>query len=141
VPPDADVKDTAQPTTAPWNAPSITIDIQDLPKDEAATTDLSLLHNLCDDPHNVIAYTNGSQLSTQSGAGFYIPHGLTNPVHTIIPLETTSTVFDTELKAIAECLHTCLKYIKWSHLHDHSIHLFTDIQSAILYTSRLDRHG
>jgi hypothetical protein len=77
-----------------------------------ATTDLSLLHDLHDDPHNIIAYTDSSQLSTQTSAGFYIPHSLPNPVRDIIPLGTTSEVFDTELKAIAECLCTYLKYIK-----------------------------
>jgi ribonuclease HI len=137
VPPDADVEDTAQPTTTPWNVPTITVDIQDLPKDEAVTAHLSLLYDLCDNPYNVIAYTNGSQLSTQTGAGFYIPHGLHNPVRTIIPLGTTSEVFDAELKAIAECLHTYLKYIKRHRLHDRSIHLFTNNQSAILRASRL----
>jgi hypothetical protein len=60
VPPDANVEDTAQPTTTPWNAPTITVDIQDLPKDEAVTAYLSLLYDLCDDPYNVITYTNGS---------------------------------------------------------------------------------
>jgi hypothetical protein len=73
VPPDADVKDIAQPTTVPWNAPTITMDIQDLPKDEVVTTYLSLLHNLYDNPYNIITYTDSSQLSTQTGTGFYIP--------------------------------------------------------------------
>jgi ribonuclease HI len=139
VPPDADVEDTAQPTTAPWSAPTITVDIQNLPKDEVATAHLSLLHNLRDDPYNVIIYTDGSQLSTHTGAGFYIPHDLPNPVRAIIQLGTTSEVFDAELKAIAECLRTCLKYIKQHRLHDHSIHLFTDNQLAILRAMRLDR--
>jgi ribonuclease HI len=139
VPPDTNIKDTAQPTTTPWNATTITVDIQDLPNDEAVTTHLSLLYDLHDDPHNVITYTNGSQLSTQTGTGFYIPHGLPNPIRTVIPLGTTSEVFNAELKAIAEYLCTCLKYIKWHCLHDHSIHLFTDNQSAILHASRLDR--
>jgi ribonuclease HI len=139
VPLDADVEDMAQPITAPWNVPTITINIKDLPKDEAVTAHLVLLHDLSNDPHNVIAYTNGSQLSTQTGAGFYIPHSLPNPVRTVIPLGTTSEVFDVELKAIAECLCTCLKYIKWHCLHNCSIHLFTDNQSGILCTSRLDR--
>jgi hypothetical protein len=141
VSPDADVEDTAQPTTAPWSAPTITVDIQNLPKDVAATTHLSLLHDLCGDPHNVIAYTDGSQLSTHTGAGFYIPHGLPNPVRAVIPLGTTSEVFDVELKAIAECLRTYLKYIKWYHLHDRSIYLFTDNQSAILSHPLLCDHG
>jgi ribonuclease HI len=91
------------------------------------------------DPHNVIAYTDGSQLFTQTGIGFYIPHSLPNPIRAIIPLGTTSEVFDMELKAIAECLRTCLKYIKQHYLHDCSIHLFTDNQSAILHATRLDR--
>jgi hypothetical protein len=110
--PNANVEDTAQPTTTPWNVPTITIDIQNLPKDKAATAHLSLLHNLHNNPHNVIAYTDSSQLSTQTGAGFYNPYGLPNPIRTIIPLGTTSEVFDMELKAITEYLHTCLKYIK-----------------------------
>jgi ribonuclease HI len=137
--PNADVEDTAQPTTAPWSAPTITIDIQNLPKDKAAITHLSLLHNLCNDPHNIITYTDGSQLSTQTGAGFYIPHSLPNPVHAVIPLGTTSEVFNVELKAITECLRTYRKYIEQHCLHDHSIHLFTNNQSAILHTTRLDR--
>jgi hypothetical protein len=77
-----------------------------------ATAYLSLLHDLYDDPHNVIAYTGSSQLSTQTGTGFYIPHSLPNPVRTVIPQGTTSKVFNIELKAIAEYLHTYLKYIK-----------------------------
>jgi hypothetical protein len=96
------------------------------------TAHLSLLHDLRDNPHNVIAYTDSSQLSTQTGTGFYIPHRLPNPVHAVIPLGTTSEVFDVELKAITECLCTCLKYIKQHCHHDRSIHLFTDNQSAIL---------
>jgi ribonuclease HI len=137
--PDADVEDTAQPITAPWSAPTITVDIQNLPKDAAATAHLSFRHDLRGDPHNIIAYTDGSQLSTQTGAGFYIPHGLPNPVRTVIALGSTSEVFDVELKAIAECLRTYLKYIKRHRLHDRSIHLFTDNQSAILCATRLDR--
>jgi hypothetical protein len=139
VPLDADVEDTAQPTTAPWSAPTITVNIQNLPKDVAVTPYLSLLYNLHGNPHNVITYTDSSQLSTQTGVGFYIPHCLPNPIRTIIPLGTTSKVFDMELKAITEYLRTYLKYIKQHCLHDRSMHLFTDNQSAILHTTRLDR--
>jgi ribonuclease HI len=103
------------------------------------TAYLSLLHGLHNDPHNIIAYTDSSQLSTQTGTGFYIPHGLPNPVYAIIPLGTTSEVFNVELKAITECLRTYLKYIKWHCLYDYSIHLFTNNQSAILCTSRQDK--
>jgi hypothetical protein len=112
VPQDTNVKDTAQPTTAPWNVPTITVDIQGLPKDEVVTAYLSHLHDLCNDPHNIITYTDGSQVSTQTSVGFYIPHSLPNPIGAIIPLGTTSEVFDAELKAITEFLRTCLKYIK-----------------------------
>jgi hypothetical protein len=106
VPLDTNVEDTAQCTTAPWRVPTITVDIQNLPKDAAVTAHLSLLHDLCSDPHNIIAYTDSSQLSTQTGVGFYLPHTLPNPVRAIIPLGTTSKVFDSKLKAITESSNT-----------------------------------
>jgi hypothetical protein len=57
----------------------------------------------------------------------------------IIPMGITSQVFDTELKAISECLTSCRKYILQYHLQYCSIHLFTDNQSGILCASKSDR--
>jgi hypothetical protein len=44
----------------------------------------------------------------------------------IIPVGTTSEVFDAELKAISECLTSCCKYILQYRLRHRSIYLFTD---------------
>jgi ribonuclease HI len=52
---------------------------------------------------------------------------------------TTSEVFDAELKAISKCLTSCCKYILQHCLQHHSIHLFTDNQSATLRASKSDR--
>jgi ribonuclease HI len=60
-------------------------------------------------------------------------------VRAIIPMGTTSEVFDAELKAISECLTSCRKYILQHRLRHRSIHLFTDNQSAILRASKSDR--
>jgi ribonuclease HI len=57
----------------------------------------------------------------------------------IIPIGTTSEVFDAELKAISEYLTSCCKYILQHHLRHCSIHLFTDNQSAILHASKSNR--
>jgi ribonuclease HI len=137
--PDTDIEDTAQPMAAPWTTPTVRIDIPELPKDEAAIEYLSLLHRLCHNPCNVIAYTDGSQLTGHTGAGYYIPHTLPHPVWAIIPIGTTSKVFDAELKAISECLTSCHKYILQHCLRCRSICLFTDNQSAILHDSKSDR--
>jgi hypothetical protein len=102
--PDVDIEDTAQPTAAPWTTPTVRIDIPELPKDEATIEHLSLLCRLHRNPRNVVADTDGSQLTGHTGAGYYIPHGLPHPVRAIIPMGTTSEVFDAELKAISECL-------------------------------------
>jgi hypothetical protein len=102
--PDADIEDTAQPIATPWTTPTVQIDIPELPKNEATITHLSLLHRLHLDPHNVIDYTDGSQLTSHTGASYYIPHGLPHPMQAIIPIGTMSEVFNAELKAISKCL-------------------------------------
>jgi ribonuclease HI len=124
---------------APWTTPTVQINIPKLPKNQAAIEHLSLLCHLHHNPHNVIAYTDGSQLTGHTGAGYYIPHGLPHPVQAIIPMGTTSEVFDAELKAISKCLTSYCKYILQHHLQHCSIHLFTDNQSAILHACKPDR--
>jgi ribonuclease HI len=137
--PDANIEDMAQPTATPWTTPTVQIDLPELPKDEAAIEYLSLLCCLCHNPCNVIAYTDGSQLTGHTGAGYYIPHRLPHPMQAIIPMGTTSKVFNAELKAISECLTSYHKYILQYCLQRRSIHLFTDNQSAILRASKSDR--
>jgi ribonuclease HI len=137
--PHADIEDMAQPTAAPWTTPTVRIDIPELPKDEAAIEYLSLLCCLRRNPRNVVTYTDGSQLTSDTGAGYYIPHGLPHPMRAIIPMGTTSEVFDAELKAISECLTSCHKYILQYRLWYCLIHLFTDNQSTILHASKSDR--
>jgi ribonuclease HI len=137
--PDANIEDMAQPTAAPWTTPTVRIDIPELPKDEAAIEHLSLLRRLHRNPCNVVAYTDGSQLTGHTGTGYYIPHRLPYPMWAIIPMGTTSEVFDAELKAISECLTSCCKYILQHCLRCHSIHLFTHKQIAILRASKSDR--
>jgi ribonuclease HI len=117
----------------------VQIDIPKLPKNQATIKYLSLLRCLHGNPHNIVAYPDSCQLTGHTGAGYYIPHGLPYPVQAIIPMGTTSEVFDAELKAISECLTSCCKYILQHHLQHCSIHLFTDNQSAILHASKPDR--
>jgi ribonuclease HI len=123
----------------PWTTPTVRIDIPELPKDEAAIEYLSLLRHLRHNPRNVITYTDSSQLTGHTGAGYYIPHRLPHPVRAIIPMGTTSKVFDAELKTISECLTSCCKYILQYYLQHRSIHLFTDNQCAIIHASKSDR--
>jgi ribonuclease HI len=136
--PDADIEDMAQPTATPWTTPTVQIDIPELPKNEASIAYLSLLCYLHLNPHNVITYTDGSQLTGHTGAGYYIPHGLPQGVQAIIPMGTTSEVFDAELKAISKCLTSCCKYILQHCLWHRMINLFIDNQSAIIHDSKSD---
>jgi hypothetical protein len=62
-------------------------------------------------------YTDGSQLGSLMGVGFYIPIGLHHPIHTIVPVGDMAEVFDTELRAIYECLWTCYYYLCQDGLH------------------------
>jgi hypothetical protein len=123
----------------PWTTPTVWINIPELPKDEATIIYLSLLCYLYYNPHNIIAYTNGSQLTGDTGAGYYIPHRLPHPMWAIIPMHTISEVFDAELKAISKCLTSYCKYVLQYYLWYCSIHLFTDNRPAILHASRSDR--
>jgi ribonuclease HI len=135
--PTTTIEDTAHPVTMPWQPHPITVDINPMPKNEASIEHLTLLHRLRSYKTNVIAYTDGSQLAGNTGAGYYIPKGLLREVCAIIPMGTTSEVFDAELQAIHECLVACHKYIHLNRLQCHSIHLFTDNQSAIIRSSHL----
>jgi hypothetical protein len=130
-PPTTEVEDTAHPDATPWEPHPVTIDIPSLPKDEASIAHVQLVHDLPRHASNIIIYTDRSQLDGRTGAGYYIPNGLRREVRAVIPMGTSSEVFDAELRAIEESLKTCLKYIRLHHLRDRAIHLFTDNQSAI----------
>jgi hypothetical protein len=66
-----------------------------------------------------------------TGAGYTIPTGLPTAITAIIPRGSTTDVFDAKLRAIHECLLTCLRYIRLHRLHRRHIHIFTDNQAAI----------
>jgi hypothetical protein len=102
-----------------------------LPKDEALKTHLNLLHYLQWQPWTIITYTDGSQLGSSTGTGFYITTGLHCPIRMIVPMGDMAEVFDTELRAIYECLWTCYHHLCQDGLHHHRIHIFTDNQVAI----------
>jgi hypothetical protein len=91
------------------------------------------------DPRSIIAYTDGSQLSISTGAGYTIPTGFPEAINTIVPMGNTSEVFDAELRAIYECLLTCRNNARIHHLRRHHIHIFSDNQAAITRSARLDR--
>jgi hypothetical protein len=59
-----------------------------------------LLIYLQRNPHNIIVYTDGSQLANNMGMGYCIPIGLAQPVQAIVPMGETTEVFDTELRPI-----------------------------------------
>jgi hypothetical protein len=104
--PDDEIENTAHLPDTPWVRPPITTSIAALPNDEASKTHLDLLHRLQRQPRTIIAYTDGSQLGSSTGAGFYIPTGLYHPIRTIVPMGDVAEVFDAELRAIYECLRT-----------------------------------
>jgi ribonuclease HI len=131
------IEDTAHPVLAPWKPHPVTIEISPSLKEDAAIEHITLLQHLQRHEQNVIAYTDGSQLDGNTGAGYYIPRGMTREVRAIVPMGAASEVFDAELRAIFECLVTCHKYIRLNCLPHRSIQLFTDNQSAIIYSSHL----
>jgi hypothetical protein len=114
-------------------------DISTTTKMDATHTHLTLLCYLQRNPENVIAYMDGSQLATATGAGFTILTGLPTAITAVIPLHDTAEVFDAELYVIHECLLKCLKYVRLHHLHHQHIHIFTDNQAAISRSSGLHR--
>jgi hypothetical protein len=120
------MENMAHPPDTPWVHPPITTSITTLPKDEASKTHLDLLHCLQRQPRTIIAYTDGSQLGSSMGTGFYIPTGLHHPIRTIVPMGDVAEVFDAELRAIDECLWTCYHHIRQDGLRRHRIHIFTD---------------
>jgi hypothetical protein len=117
-PPTTEVEHTAHPDATPWEPHPVTIDIPSLPKDEASTAHIQLVHDLHSYASNIIIYTDGSQLDGHTGAGYYIPNSQLWEVRAVVPMGTSSEVFDTELPAIDESLKTCLKYIRLYHLRD-----------------------
>jgi ribonuclease HI len=137
--PDDAIENTAHPPDTPWTHPPISTSIAALLKDEASKTHLDLLHHLQRQPRTIIAYTDGSQLGSLMGAGFYIPTGLYHPIRTIVPMGDVAEVFDVELRAIYECLRTCYHHLRWDGLRRHRIHIFRDNQAAITWTTHRTR--
>jgi ribonuclease HI len=88
-------------------------------------------------PQTIIAYTDGSQLGSSMGAGFYIRTGLHHPIRTIVPMGNAAEVFDAELRAIYECLRTCYCHLCQDGLRRRRIHIFTDNQAAITQATHL----
>jgi hypothetical protein len=135
--PDDAIENTVHLPDTPWVCPPITASIATLPKDEASKTHLDLLHLLQRQPQTIIAYTDGSQLGSSTGAGFYIPTGLHHPIHTFVPMGDVAEVFDAELRAIYEYLRTCYHHLCQDGLRRGWIHIFTDNQAAITRTTHL----
>jgi ribonuclease HI len=135
--PDDEIENMAHPPNTPWAHPPITTSIAALPEDEASKTHLELLHCLQWQPRTIIAYTDGSQLGSSMGAGFYIPTALHHPIRTIVPMGDTADVFDAELWAIYECLQTCYCHLWKDGLCHCRIHIFMDNQAAITWTTHL----
>jgi ribonuclease HI len=133
---DDEIEDTAHPNLTPWRCSPIKTDISQLPKPEAAVEYTSLIHDLYADTKNIIAYTDGSQLEGQMGAGYCITNGLPRQVNKTIPMGDTTEVFNAKLCAIHDCLATCQKIIEYNCLHCHHIHIFTNNQATILHASR-----
>jgi ribonuclease HI len=129
----------AHPPNIPWARPPITTAITALQKDEASKTHLDLLHHLQQQPRTIITYTDGSQLGSSTGAGFYIPTGLHCSIRTIVPMGDVAEVFDAELHAIYECLRTCYHHLRQDRLRHRRIHIFTDNQAAITRITHLTR--
>jgi ribonuclease HI len=110
---------------------TITMTISMATKMDASRSHLLLLHDLQRHPRNIIAYMDGSQLATTTGTGFTITMGLPTIVNAMMPIGTTAEVFDADVRAIYDCLLTCLKYIHRHCLYRRNIHIFTDKQAAI----------
>jgi ribonuclease HI len=73
------------------------------------------------------------------GAGYTILIGFPEAINAIIPMGNTSEVFDTELRAIYECLLTCQNHARIHHLRQCHIHIFSDNQATITHSASLDR--
>jgi ribonuclease HI len=137
--PDDVIEDTAHPPDTPWACPPITTSIATLRKEEASKTHLDRLHHLQRQPRTIIAYTDGSQLGSSTGTGFYIPTGLHHPIRTIVPMGDMAEGFDVKLRAIYECLQMCYHHLHRDGLCCHRIHIFTDNQAAITRITYLTR--
>jgi DNA-binding beta-propeller fold protein YncE len=120
------VECTTQQHPDPWIPSLIATDISGATKPDTTRAHPRLLNHLCHDPHSIIVYTDGSQLSIAMGAGYTIPTGFPEPINTIVPMGNTSEVFDAEILAIYECLLTCRTHAHIHHLHRRHIHIFSD---------------
>jgi ribonuclease HI len=133
------VESTMQQHPDPWILSPIATDICGATKPDATRAHTGLLNHLRRDTCSIIAYTDGSQLGTATGAGYTIPTGFPEAINAIVPMGNTSEVFDAELRAVYECLLTCRHYARIHHLHRHHIHIFSDNQAAITHSASLDR--
>jgi hypothetical protein len=131
------IEDTGYPNLTPWRCSPIKMDISQLPKPKAAIKYACLICDLCTNTNNIIAYTDGSQLKGQMGAGYCITDSLHQQVNEAIQMGNTIEVFDTELCTIYNYLTTCQKIIEYNHLYCYHIHIFTNNQAAILYALRM----
>jgi hypothetical protein len=74
------IEDTAHPVLAPWKPHPVTIEVSPSLKEDTVIKHITLLQHLWHHKQNVIAYTNGSQLDSNIGVGYYIPRGLIGEV-------------------------------------------------------------
>jgi ribonuclease HI len=73
------------------------------------------------------------------GAGYTIPTGFPEAINAIVAMYNTSEVFDTELRAIYECLLKCRNHAWIPYLRQYHIHIFSDNQATITRSASLDR--
>jgi ribonuclease HI len=133
------VKCTMQQHPDPWILSPIATNISGATKPDTTRIHTRLLKHRHPDPHSIIVYTDGSQLGTAMGAGYTIPTRIPEAINAVLPMGNTSEVFDTELRAIYECLLTCRNHACIYHLRRRHIHIFCDNQAAITRSASLDR--
>jgi hypothetical protein len=116
----------------------LVVDISSVIKPDATRVHTRLLNHLRRDPHSIIACTDCSQLGTAMGARYTIPTSFPEAINAIVPMGNTSEVFDSELRAIYQCLLTGRNHSCIHHLHRHHIYIFSNNQAAITHSASLD---
>jgi ribonuclease HI len=132
------VESTMQQHPDPWIPSPIATDISGATKPDATRAHAGLLNHLHRDPRSIIAYTDGSQLGTATGARYTILTGFPEAINAIVRMGNTSEVFDAELRAIYQCLLTCRHHARIHHLPQRHIHIFSDNQASITRSASLD---
>jgi ribonuclease HI len=84
----------------------------------------------------ILIYTDGSKLSSQTGAGWLITHKIDHKTTKLLAkdshyLGTRTTVFQAEVFAILQATKACIDLINNGIIHDHKILLLTDSQASI----------